>query len=807
MKKTNKVLHILILILIILAPYNIYSKNKSNDLINEKNSNNELSGNNKDYNNKDKKNYYYNENFNDDADYDDEQNFNYSGDWPAIGIRAEDLKKFQKNSIIRKWEAKTQMLCKKIKLMYLSIFNFKDEINKAVDNISNGRGIQFFIETFLILFTLVSFCFAIEYTFRRLLINVHKQLILAPEPGLLSMIIRLFSLTFFKILYLAVFSITGGILYLIFFRDQGYRGYYLCTFFTIIVSVRMISIISEFILSPKIPGLRLLPLQNNEAIYLYKWFMSIASFCPVMAQIIITLKTAGVSDELFLLLFSLTGFIPTIMIIIMIFQQKETVAIAIRNENNMDGHYEKSVRAIFAEVWHIAAAIYAIIIYIVWEIALLLTGHDLVFSYIMSYVSIPFFLAADRVSWRLCCVAFSHKKIPSNLLYSLNPSDTSRLEDAIDSKSKKYIKMLQRFIRLFLLILLMLWLKDIWGLSHAFERGFIKAGLSILITVIITNIIWEFTKTIIDYKIQQEKTESNSEIKYFASSRKSTLLTILRKVILSLLFVVSSLIILSSIGLDIGPILAGAGVIGLTLGFGAQTLVKDIFSGIFFLIDDAFRIGDYVDTGKECGTVEQISLRAIILRHQRGMIFTIPFGELTSIVNYSRDWIITYIDFFVPYKTNINELETIIENISNDLNQSSYFSTKLLEPLCFMGVRKLEDSAMLIRVSFKSKPGEQFNLRKELHKRIQQSFEENNIYFGNKKISIQFLDKDEISNSKLNQFGNKNQLDNNSIHKSDHYSNINNNNNDDNYSKNFSINNNNDYQKNLANSNTYFEDL
>ncbi len=124
-------------------------------------------------------------------------------------------------------------------------------------------------------------------------------------------------------------------------------------------------------------------------------------------------------------------------------------------------------------------------------------------------------------------------------------------------------------------------------------------------------------------------------------------LLLLRKFLLVVMFVIISLMVLSSLGIDIGPLIAGAGVIGLAIGFDAQTLVKDIIAGIFFLIDDAFRVGDYIEAAGQKGMVEHISIRSLRLRNPKGMIHTIPFGGMGNVTNFSRDYIITKLDFLV----------------------------------------------------------------------------------------------------------------------------------------------------------------
>ncbi len=121
-------------------------------------------------------------------------------------------------------------------------------------------------------------------------------------------------------------------------------------------------------------------------------------------------------------------------------------------------------------------------------------------------------------------------------------------------------------------------------------------------------------------------------------SRISTILPVVRNLVLGGVIAIAALVVVSAAGIDVAPLLAGFGVLGLALSFGSQTLVKDVVSGIFFLAEDAFRIGEYIDTGKLMGTVEQISLRSVRLRHHNGPIHTVPFGQITSITNYSRDW-------------------------------------------------------------------------------------------------------------------------------------------------------------------------
>jgi small-conductance mechanosensitive channel len=278
----------------------------------------------------------------------------------------------------------------------------------------------------------------------------------------------------------------------------------------------------------------------------------------------------------------------------------------------------------------------------------------------------------------------------------------------------------------------------LWGIDLPLGRLFTSTALNIMGLLLLSIVVWQFTKARIDRKIREEMPDDDEEMEEGGrgGSRIGTLLVLLRKFILSVLFVIVSLIILSSLGLDIGPLIAGAGVIGLAIGFGSQTLVRDILSGVFFLIDDAFRVGDYIETGGIKGMVQHISLRSVKLRHPRGMVFTIPFGDMGAVQNFSRDYIITKLDIRVRYDADIDNIRKIIKKIGKEFEQHEEIGPVLLSPIKSQGVREMDDSAMILRVKFKTPPGEQFVVRREVYKRIQERFREEGIEFAHRNVTV-----------------------------------------------------------------------
>ena len=286
---------------------------------------------------------------------------------------------------------------------------------------------------------------------------------------------------------------------------------------------------------------------------------------------------------------------------------------------------------------------------------------------------------------------------------------------------------------------LFFWVMNLWGLDLPLGRSIVQSAASIFATLLLAYAVWEICRSIIDRKLEEDRPQSadmEDMEEGTEGSRKGTLLTLLRKVILAVIAVVVVLTSLSAVGINIGPLLAGAGILGLAVGFGSQTLVRDILSGIFFLMDDAFRVGDYIETAGNKGMVEYISLRSLRLRHPRGMVYTIPFGDMGSVQNFSRDYIITKLDVRVRYDADIEKIRKIIKKISQELQKDEETGQLLLSKIKSQGVREMDDSAMIIRVKFKTKPGDQFVLRREVYRRIQGRFREQGIDFAHRNVTV-----------------------------------------------------------------------
>lgn len=223
-------------------------------------------------------------------------------------------------------------------------------------------------------------------------------------------------------------------------------------------------------------------------------------------------------------------------------------------------------------------------------------------------------------------------------------------------------------------------------------------------------------------------------------TRMATILPILRMTLQVTIIMLTVLLALSQLGINIAPLLAGAGVLGLAIGFGAQTLVKDIVSGVFFLMDDAFRMGEYIDVGGTAGTVEKISIRSLQLRGPKGPVHIIPYGSMSKLTNLSRDWVIMKLQFTVPFDTDIDRVRKIFKKVGQQIMEIPEYKDDLLAPFKSQGAADVTDVGIVIKGKFMTKPGGQWMIRREIYTRVQKMFQEYGIEFARREVRVQMPD-------------------------------------------------------------------
>ncbi len=297
---------------------------------------------------------------------------------------------------------------------------------------------------------------------------------------------------------------------------------------------------------------------------------------------------------------------------------------------------------------------------------------------------------------------------------------------------------------------------DLWGLDLlSLAKGedaplWASTAFDILITLLIGLLIWKMIgAALYTEKRISDASEDVDPANAPSASRLDTLTPLFRNTLLGFLGIIVIMTVLSAIGVDIAPLIASAGVVGIAVGFGAQTLVKDIFSGIFFLIDDAFRVGEYIELDKETrGEVEAISIRSLQLRHHRGSVITIPFGELKKITNHNRDWVIYKMPFRLEPTTDPQHLKKVVKRVGAEFMEHPEHGPKFIEPLKSQGILSIDDdSALIMRVKFKCKPRAQFVLRRDIYHKLRAVFAEEGIEFARRKVEVVGPDGEQVDSS------------------------------------------------------------
>lgn len=264
-------------------------------------------------------------------------------------------------------------------------------------------------------------------------------------------------------------------------------------------------------------------------------------------------------------------------------------------------------------------------------------------------------------------------------------------------------------------------------------RGLLRG----VIILLVADLLWQFVKASITRALASDP--DNDAIDAAEATRKGrlrTLLPIFRNALAVLIATIAGLMVLAEIGVEIGPLIAGAGIFGVAIGFGSQTLVKDIVSGIFYLMDDAFRVGEYIQSKSYKGTVESFSLRSVRLRHHRGPVFTVPFGELGAVQNMSRDWVIDKFMLRVPFDTDLRLVKKLTKVVGAELQADPDLGPYILQTVKMKGVEQFGDYGMEVSFAMMTKPGNQTSVRRRAYVMIRDSFAANGIDFAQPTVNV-----------------------------------------------------------------------
>lgn len=422
------------------------------------------------------------------------------------------------------------------------------------------------------------------------------------------------------------------------------------------------------------------------------------------------------------LLERITVFVIAVLAIIFILQNRSAVAEWLRGRSPAEGGDSRGslgwrvLRNRLADTWHVLA-----IVYVGGTFAVYVLHVEGGFAFLLRATALSFVvLLAAALLVRLVKRGCAHAFTVSAELKTRFP--------AIEGRANRYMLLLtilgSTLVYLFAgLVLLQVWGIDSFGwIVLLAQRRATGSFITIAILTITALFLWELFNTTVERSLSTLDSGSRR------SARARTLLPLLRSTVLIVIVTMVALIVLSELGLNIAPLLAGAGVAGIAIGFGAQALVKDVITGFFILLEDTFVVGDYVDVGKgHAGTIEAISIRNFRLRDVAGAVHTVPFGEVSTVINMTRDFAYVVCDAGVAYREDPDRVIAVLREVGTALAADHTWAPSLLAPLEILGVDKFTDSAMVIRARIRAVPLQQWAVGREFNRRMKKAFDANEI--------------------------------------------------------------------------------
>ncbi|MDD9914779.1 MAG: mechanosensitive ion channel [Rhodospirillaceae bacterium] len=493
------------------------------------------------------------------------------------------------------------------------------------------------------------------------------------------------------------------------------------------VLARSVIAVARMLLAPKVTELRLFPLGDETANYLFVWVKRLANLAIYGFFILHASHLLGLHPAANNALLKVLGLAVALLLVMLILQNRTAVAVWVRGGG--DG-FLPVIRRRFADVWHILTIVYVAVSYTVW--ALEISGG---FEFVLRATVLTITIV---VIGRL--VELFLRKVVRRA-FTLGQELNARLP-GLEARANRYLPLIQSAARGVLYVLVLFAVLQAWGLDifswFASDAGRFVLGRAIMIVLIVgvAVVAWEIIGALIERYLAATDADGDTVTR---SQRARTLLPLLRNVFTVVLAVVVTMTVLSELGLNIGPLLAGAGVVGLAVGFGAQTLVKDVITGVFILLEDSIHAGDVVEVAGHSGVVEAVTIRTIRLRDVSGTIHTVPFSDVSSIKNMTRDFSFAFMEIGVAYREDIDAVITVIEELGAELRADPDFSDRILEDIQVQGLDRFDDSAVIVRARIKTKPLQQWGVRRAFNLRMKRRFDElgieipfphQTIYFG-----------------------------------------------------------------------------
>ncbi len=474
--------------------------------------------------------------------------------------------------------------------------------------------------------------------------------------------------------------------------------------------------------SPISSHLRLIPCSDGIAAASTRWIrwlmlVGVGGYTLAQAGLLLGLPWAAYDAIL-----NITLLLISLLLVRLVLRHQDTVARVLRAKPLEPGETAersrlmlRGVRNQMAEVWHIAVILWLVASWVVWALALENGLQRLIWGTVLTLVVIGIAKLLDEGFIRLTAPL-------------LDPSpEMARRWPGLQTRAPTYVPLLRTMVSVLLGIGAVVLLLETWGFDSldwlapgTLGNRLMWTLFSILLTLVLGLVVWEAANS----GIQRWLTRSMGDTGGGRSARVRTLLPMLRTVVGGLILVFVVLNALSQLGLNVAPLLAGAGVIGLAVGFGSQTLVRDVITGVFLLLEDAVAVGEVVQIDTLSGVVETLSIRSIKLRAFDGSVHFIPFSAVTTVTNMTRDFSFAVLDVTVGYREDTDRVFEVLDAIVKEMRGEAKWQSVIRDDMDLVGVERFGDSGVMLKARVKTTPMGRWNVLRELNRRIKQRFDE-----------------------------------------------------------------------------------
>ncbi len=487
------------------------------------------------------------------------------------------------------------------------------------------------------------------------------------------------------------------------------------------MALRAIMAASRVLFSPASSHLRLIQVQDETAAYITVWVRRIAVVSILGYAVGEVGILFGLPWTAYDAILRISLLIVSLLLVIVILQNRTLVADALRAPELKPGETPDGPRRLLrvlrdrlADVWHLLAILWLFAAWGVWALEVRDGFERLLRVSLLTILIGGLAKLADVLARRAIARGFR-----------VSP-DLARRYPGLEARANRYLPVLKGLVTTLIAIVALLFLLEAWGLDAFawFGRGqlggrLLRSLVSMGLTVIVAVTVWELANAAIARHLAKLSRDAQAA----RSARVRTLLPMLRTVLSIVILVFVALNVLTEIGVNVAPLIAGAGVIGLAVGFGSQTLVRDVITGAFLLFEDAVAVGDVVTVGGLSGVVEQLSIRSIKLRAQDGSVHIIPFSAVTTVTNMTRDFSFAVLDVNVGYREDTDRVCTVLREIAAEIRTDPKLGPQIRDDIEILGVERLADSGVLIRARIKTEPLARWSVGREFNRRIKQHFD------------------------------------------------------------------------------------